>query len=171
MLTRSQESLHLIFITVPWGKYCSICPALQMSKLGLFFPIYISAHFSHLPLCKSYPSFVVPRKSHIIPYVLSSFSEACVILLSSSTLCHPYLHSSLNLPPGESLLPSRMYCISQLWWERRKVANHLDYKFLYSKTHGKGKILKMCLTNLSIYHIYHIYSNNVLIFCSVHSTL
>ena len=171
MLTMSQESLHLIFITAPWGKYCSTCPTLQMSKLGLFFPIYISTHFSHLPLCKSYPSFEVPSKCHIIPYVLPSFSEVCVILLSSSTLCHPCLYSTLNLPPGESLLLSGMYCLSQLWWDRRKVANHLDYKLLHSKTHGKGKILKMCLTHLSICHICHIYSNNSLIFCSAHSTL
>ena len=171
MLTMSQESLHLIFITVPWGKYCSICPTLQMSKLGLFFPIYISTHFSHLPLCKSYPSFEVPSKCHIIPYVLPSFSEVCVILLSSSTFCHPCLYFTLNLPPGESLLLSGMYCLSQLWWDRRKVANHLDYKLLHSKTHWKGKILKMYLTHLSICHICHIYSNNSLIFCSEHSTL
>lgn len=118
MLTTSQGSLHLIFTTVPWGKYYSICPILQMSRLGLFFSIYVlfvsfSPSSSFQILSSFEPLFI---------HVLSSFYKGCIILLLSP-LQHaspPPSYSSLPLPLGEPLsLLSRICYVSIVWGQNK----------------------------------------------------
>lgn len=156
MLTSSHGSLHVIFTTVPWGKYYSTHPIIQINRLYYSFPFMFPCSFppsssfriifsspspARLParpppaLFPSliYPSLEAPHQSLLIPFVLSSSCKKCIIFsFTSLVTCFPTSIHTSSYPYAQLL--TGCVIISQLCWDRRTVMNYLNYK-LHSETH------------------------------------